>query len=48
MKTSNEKIKSLDKAISSMAERIIEIKEQNDKIITLIKKQNEKPRIYIK
>ena len=40
MKTSNEKIKSLDKAISNMAERIKEIKNNNEKITKLIKTQD--------
>ena len=39
METSNEKIKSLDKAISSMALRIEEIQKQNEKITSLIKNQ---------
>ena len=39
MKTGNEKIKELDKAISSMAAKIDEIKKQNEKITSLIKNQ---------
>ena len=44
----NDKIGNIDKAIKSMAERIKKLEEQAEKTALLIKKQNEKPGVYIK